>query len=170
MVICLLMYKFKCSTYISGMNKEKVKDFIFNVFSPVALGAVVGLLTKDDFSYLDTLNRKINIPNITFPIVWTGLYLLQGIWYNQYLKLEDNKTIKTIYWASIAVNLLFTPILFTFHLPLLAMIDVIVLIGLIGYLFFYCLKKKYKIAYLYLPYMIWLIIAFSLMLDILIHN
>lgn len=169
-MICSICIKINGLAYIKSMNKGKVKEFIFNVFSPLLLGSVIGLLTKDDFSYLDTLNRKINIPNIVFPIVWSGLYLLQGVWYNQYLKLENNKTIRFIYWTSIAVNLLFTPILFTYQLPSLAIIDVIVLICLIGYLFFYCITKKYKIAYLYLPYMIWLIIAFSLMVDILIHN
>ncbi len=152
------------------MRKDNVINFIFNVFTPLILGAIMGLLTKDDYSYLDSINRTIMVPNIVFPIVWSILYLLQGIWYHLYLKMENEPKIDTIYWLSILVNLLFMPLLFTFKQPILAMIDVIVLIFLIGYLFFYSLGKKYKIGYLYLPYLLWLIVAFSLMLDILIHN
>ena len=62
-MICSICIKVNGLAYIKSMNKGKVKEFIFNVFSPLLLGSVIGLLTKDDFSYLDTLNRKINIPN-----------------------------------------------------------------------------------------------------------
>ena len=153
------------------MKKNQVINFVFNVFTPLILGAIVGFLTKNDYSYLESLNRTIIIPPIVFPIVWSILYLLQGIWYHLFLKIEpDNDKIESIYWGSIAVNLLFTPLLFTFQFPVFAFIDVIILVLLIGYLFFYSLSKKYKIAYLYVPYMLWLMLATALMFDILLHN
>ena len=61
------------------MKKNQVINFVFNVFTPLILGAIVGFLTKNDYSYLDSLNRTIIIPPIVFPIVWSILYLLQGI-------------------------------------------------------------------------------------------
>ena len=153
------------------MKKNQVINFVFNVFTPLILGAIVGFLTKNDYSYLESLNRTIIIPPIVFPIVWSILYLLQGIWYHLFLKIEpENDKIESIYWGSIAANLLFTPLLFTFQFPVFAFIDVIVLVLLIGYLFFYSLSKKYKIAYLYVPYMLWLMLATALMFDILLHN
>lgn len=75
-----------------------------------------------------------------------------------------------VYWISIVVNLLYTPVFFNLHLNYLSTLIVISLIGLIGYLFVYSNKKKYKIAYLYVPYLLWLTVALTLMIDILIHN
>lgn len=158
------------SSYNRNMRKEKIINFIVSVFIPIILGTFVGLLFKDDFDYIESLNRVIKVPTIVFPIVWSILYLLQGIWYFLYLKKERNQNIIAIYWASVLVNLLFTPILFSFHLNLLATIIVITLLALIGYLFYYSLKKDYKFGYFYVPYLLWLIVALSLMVDILIHN
>lgn len=153
------------------MKKEKIIRFIFNVFTPLILGSIIGLLTMDSFSYLEQLNRKIVVPPIVFPIVWSILYLLQGIWYYLYKKIGDkNEKITQVYWLFIIVNLLFTPLLFVFHLNILALIDVILLMILIGILFVHSLNKKYKIAYLYIPYLLWLVVAFSLMIDIVVHN
>lgn len=152
------------------MKKQKVIQFIINVFTPILLGTLIGLVYKDDFNYVSSLNRVIKFPSILFPIIWSVLYLLQGLWYYFYLKKEKNTTVMYAYWISIVVNLLYTPVFFNLHLNYLSTLIVISLIVLIWYLFVYSNKKKYKIAYLYVPYLLWLTVALTLMIDILIHN
>lgn len=147
------------------------KHLIFNILLPLILGSIVGLISKDDFNYLETINRHIIIPNIVFPIVWSVLYVLMGLWsyYYEENHPQDKVTI-TLYYISLLVNIAFTPILFILHLNVLALIDVAILLILITYLFVKSLIKKDKFSYLLVPYVIWLCLALSLMVDIVASN
>ena len=125
---------------------------------------------KNDFSYLETLNRTIIIPPIVFPIAWTILYVTMGIWAYLYDRDFDDNKILSIYYIALLFNLLFSIVLFTLEMPLLAFIDVVVLIIMIGYLFIKTLKNEKKYGFILLPYLLWLFVALSLIIDILIHN
>lgn len=151
--------------------KNNIFKLAFNILIPLLLSFLVFLATKNDISYLETLNRKIVLPNMVYPIVWSVLYVLMGIWIYFYEKNhpDDKKTI-VVYWLSVSVNLMFSFILFSFHQILLAFFDVIVLLIMIGYLFIKNLLKKEKYAYLLLPYIVWLCLATSLMVDLIVHN
>lgn len=151
--------------------KNNIFKLTFNILIPLLLSFLVFLATKNGISYLETLNRKIVLPNIVYPIVWSVLYVLMGIWIYFYEKNhpDDKKTI-VVYWISVFVNLMFSFILFSFHQILLAFFDVIVLLIMIGYLFIKNLLQKEKYAYLLLPYIVWLCLATSLMVDLIVHN
>lgn len=151
--------------------KNNIFKLAFNILIPLLLSFLVFLATKNDISYLETLNRKIVLPNMVYPIVWSVLYVLMGIWIYFYEKNhpDDKKTI-VVYWISIFVNLMFSFILFSFHQILLAFFDVIVLLIMIGYLFIKNLLQKEKYAYLLLPYIVWLCLATSLMVDLIVYN
>lgn len=153
------------------MNKKEILKIAFYTLLPIILGSIVGFAVKDDYEYIESLNKVINIPTIVFPIVWSILYILMGIWSYLYDHEypEDNMTL-SIYWISLFVNLLFSPLLFIFEQNVLATIDVVVLIVMVGYLFWKTLKNNNKFAYLLLPYLLWLFTALTLMIDILIHN
>lgn len=151
--------------------KNNIFKLAFNILIPLLLSFLVFLATKNDISYLETLNRKIVLPNMVYPIVWSVLYVLMGIWIYFYEKNhpDDKKTI-VVYWISVFVNLMFSFILFSFHQILLAFFDVIVLLIMIGYLFIKNLLQKEKYAYFLLPYIVWLCLATSLMVDLIVHN
>lgn len=152
------------------MNKKEIAKIAFYVLFPLALGSIVGFLVKNDFSYLETLNRTIIIPPIVFPIAWTILYVTMGIWAYLYDHDFDDNKILSIYYIALLFNLLFSIVLFTLEMPLLAFIDVVVLIIMIGFLFIKTLKNEKKYGFILLPYLLWLFVALSLMIDILIHN
>lgn len=152
------------------MNKKEIAKIAFYVLFPLALGSIVGFLVKNDFSYLETLNRTIIIPPIVFPIAWTILYVTMGIWAYLYDRDFDDNKILSIYYIALLFNLLFSIVLFTLEMPLLAFIDVVVLIIMIGFLFIKTLKNEKKYGFILLPYLLWLFVAVSLMIDILIHN
>lgn len=123
--------------------KNNIFKLAFNILIPLLLSFLVFLATKNDISYLETLNRKIVLPNMVYPIVWSVIYVLMGIWIYFYEKNhpDDKKTI-VVYWLSVFVNLMFSFILFSFHQILLAFFDVIVLLIMIGYLFIKNLLQK----------------------------
>lgn len=153
------------------MKEINWKHLIFNILLPLVLGSIVGLISKEDFNYLETINRHIIIPNIVFPIVWSVLYVLMGIWSYYYEERHpQDKTTITLYYISLVVNIAFTPILFILHLNVLALIDVAILLILITYLFIKSLMNKDKFSYLLVPYVIWLCLALSLMVDIVASN
>lgn len=152
------------------MNKKEIGKIAFYVLFPLVLGSIVGFLVKNDFSYLETLNRTIIIPPIVFPIAWTILYVTMGIWAYFYDRDFDDNKILSIYYIALLFNLLFSIVLFTLEMPLLAFIDVVILIIMIGYLFIKTLKNEKKYGFILLPYLLWLFVALSLIIDILIHN
>ena len=157
-------------TYNSNMKKLNIGTLLFDVFTPLILGSILGILVKDDFSYLETLNRNIVVPPVVFIIVWSILYLLMGLWYYLYEKNENKDYIKNLYWISLFVNLMFTPTLFLLKNIYLALINVIILLGLIIYIFINGIKNKQKYSYLLLPYIIWLFVALTIMIDLVSLN
>ena len=152
------------------MKPFELDKFLLYVFSPLLLGTIVGFLFKDYFSVLEQFNRNIIIPPIAFIIVWSVLYLLMGIWYYIYDRDDGEKRIKKLYWILLIVNLLFTPILFYFKNIFLAMVDVIILLAGIGIIFVMGIKQKRKYTYLLLPYILWLLTALTLTIDLLANN
>lgn len=150
------------------MKRLNISYSLFKILTPILIGSVVGLFFKDNTSYIEQLNRNIEVPAILFPIVWSILYVLIGIWYFFYEK-EDNKKNNIIYYILLFINFMFTPVLFYFHNIVLALIiSIILLLGNI-YLLFSSLKLG-KYWYLLIPYIIWLVFANILMFDLLINN
>ena len=152
------------------MKKNEIGKLLFNVFTPLLLGMIISFLYRDNFSFVQNLNRTFVVPSFVFPIVWSILYVLMGIYYHFLDKETNNDKFKTIYWISLFVNLMFTPILFGINNLVLATIDVAILLGLIIYLFVISMLQKKKYGYLLIPYLIWLLAALTLMIDLLIKN
>ncbi len=149
---------------------KKLFKSLFYILIPLFLGVVISLIYKDNFNFINSLNRTIKVPSITFPIVWSILYLLNGIFYYFLKKDRDVKEIIKLFWISLFINLLFVPIFFGLNNLVISFIDIIVLLLIVIYLFVKLLVKKKKYSYLLVPYILWLIIALSLSLDLLINN
>jgi tryptophan-rich sensory protein len=150
------------------MKRIEIKDLVINILIPVASGTLVGLIFKDYTSSIEEFNRSIVVPPIIFPIVWSVLYILMGVWF-YFFGMEASTKQKIYYYALLGVNLLFTPVLFYFkNITLSLVITLILLIGN-SYLFINYLKKDKK-SYILLPYLIWLVVANVLMLDLFINN
>lgn len=137
---------------------------------PLLLGLIVGVVLKEDFSYIESLPRTIKVPSIVFPIVWTILYILMGIYKELYDEDETkDKNLEVPYYLSLLFNVLFSFLLFAFHQKFLALLDLVILIALVGYLFVNGWRNKKKYSYLLIPHLLWLFVALSLMLDIVSH-
>ena len=109
-------------------------------------------------------------PGIVFGIAWTTIMVLFSIYLGILFQDENTKKNKILYGIQIILNVSWNFLFFNQHLVLLALINILFLTAIVFYFFFKGSKKTTKVKYLLLPYMIWLCIANSLNLYILIHN
>jgi len=150
------------------MKKIDISDLVIDILIPLGTGTIIGLLFQNYTSSIEEFNRTIVVPPILFPIVWSILYILIGIWY-YFFGMEASTKQKILYYVLLGINLLFTPVLFYFkNIVLSLVITVVLLLGNI-YLFIYSIRLDKK-GYVLLPYLIWLLFANVLMVDLLINN
>lgn len=144
-------------------------DLVFNLLFPLLVNFVISMLLGNFSSYYSSLNSLIRVPSVLFPIIWSILYLLIG--YVSY-KLDELADVKgsNIFYLQFLFNVLWTPLFFGLHLPIISAIDIVVLLGLSIYMLIYLFKKNKNLAYLWIPYVSWLAFATFLNISIAILN
>lgn len=136
------------------MKKIDYKKLIISVAIPLLLGGGVGFLIKNA-----TKSYNGFIPGYIFPIVWTILYILMGI--ASYLIRDDKKLLKT-YSLNLVINLLWPIIFFLLKLNFIALLDLTFLIIVVVYMIKKFYEKNKLSAFLLIPYLLWLFVAFIL--------
>ena len=139
---------------------NKINTYITSILIPVILGSIVGFIVSGFIGYNSLQKPFLAPPSITFPIVWSILYILMGISYGilKSNNLTDRK-IDLIYYIQLGVNLLWPIIFFMLKWRLFAFICII----LLAILIIVMIKKFYnknKIAgLLQIPYLLWILFA-----------
>ncbi len=106
-----------------------------------------------------------------FGVAWTTIMICFSIYLGkQFLDNEHIKNLSFIFILEFILNVSWNFIFFNQHQVLIGLITIILLTSLIFHYFFNLSKKVGNYKYLLLPYMIWLCIATSLNLYILVHN
>ena len=149
--------------------KEKIFHF-FQIFSPLILGSLVGFVIKDFMDYSSLNQPPFAPPGMVFPIAWTILYVLMGISYYLYRKVDNDKTLITIYYLQLFLNLTWTFIFFVFKMRFLAIFWILAIILLVFYLITKFWNIKKESAYLLIPYLLWLVFAMYLTIGIFLLN
>ena len=87
------------------MNKKTT--YLISIITPLLLGGIVGFIISPSIDYSSLQKPFLAPPSITFPIVWSILYLLMGISYGilKSNNLTDSK-IDLIYYTQLVFNLL----------------------------------------------------------------
>ncbi len=144
-------------------------DLVFNLLFPLLVNFVISMLLGDFSSYYSNFNSLIYVPSILFPIVWSILYLIIG--YVSY-KLDEVMDVKgsKIFYIQLLFNVLWTPLFFGLHLPIVSAIDILILLGLCIYMLIYLFKNNNNLACLWILYVIWLTFATFLNISIAILN
>ncbi|TXD48888.1 TspO/MBR family protein [Polaribacter sp. IC073] len=109
-------------------------------------------------------------PGIVFGIAWTLIMICFSIYLGKLFSQENTQKNKLIFLFQFVLNVSWNFIFFNQHLVLFGLFTIVLLTSL---LFIYYFKRSDKVnnyKYLLLPYMIWLCIATSLNLYILVHN
>ena len=150
---------------------DKVKIYAVSIVVPLALGALVGLITSQFMDY-ETLNKPpLAPPSILFPIAWSILYLLMGIGYGM-LKADGiaDGSARMLYIAQLAVNLLWPVAFFVLKWRLFAFIWILLLDALVIAMAVSFYRRKTSAGLLQLPYILWVLFASYLNLGIVLMN
>jgi tryptophan-rich sensory protein len=140
-----------------------------NVINLIFLTLVVGSLASSnsgtDLWYQGLVKSNLNPPGYVFGIVWPILYLFMGItaW-------RTYNTIKNIFYIQLFLNAIWSWLFFSFQLPLISLIDLWLLIFINIKILFMIYKEDKLAAFLYVPYIMWLLFASYLNLFIVFNN
>ena len=141
----------------------------FSVFIYVILALIIGSLassnTVDDVWYQALIKSPLNPPGYVFGIVWPILYLLMSI--SAFRTFNETKN---LFLIQLLFNALWSWLFFAFQMPLVALLNIWLLIYLnikINLKMFYIDKLS---GLLFIPYVLWLFFASYLNLFIVFNN
>lgn len=144
--------------------------FIIINFGGLAIGSWLmnnGPLTE----WYTSLNKAPwSPPGFVFGIAWTIIMICFSIYLGRLFIKAYNPKLLVIFSIQFILNVSWNYIFFNQHLVLFGLITIILLTSLLCYYFFQLSQKIRNYKFLLLPYIIWLCIATSLNLYILIHN
>ncbi|WP_392348213.1 TspO/MBR family protein [uncultured Polaribacter sp.] len=109
-------------------------------------------------------------PGFVFGIAWTLIMICFSIYLGKLFTEDNTSKNRTIFLIQFVLNVSWNFIFFNQHLVLFALINILLLTSLIFVYFFKLSSAVNNYKYLLLPYMLWLCIATSLNLYILVHN
>lgn len=123
----------------------------------------MGIITRANIHpwYENLAKSLLTPPDISFAIVWPILYLLLAIvGLNLFIK-KKNCSLKqrVIYSVQLVLNWLWTPVFFSFHWVDIAYLILVSMVILTTILICDLYNNQRKLAYLLIPYLIWILFA-----------
>jgi benzodiazapine receptor len=134
---------------------EKMKYILLIL---VVLTSVIGSLantyiTSDDW-YAELIKSPLNPPSYVFGIVWPILYIMMA-----FVSFKVAEKISLIFILQLVLNAAWSWIFFFFQAPVIAFVDIGILIYLNHRILNIIKNQSSVLFYLYLPYFLWLIFA-----------
>jgi len=139
----------------------------------VAVAAASGILTPPGAWYEGLTKPPGTPPDLVFPIAWTLLYALMAVaawlvWLR--VGLGEGLAAFVPFLGQLGANGLWSPLFFGYQLPLLALVDLVVLWGLIALTMRRFHGHRPLAAGLLAPYLLWVTYAGYLNAGILLLN
>ena len=155
------------------MLKNKFISFVLFfiiTYSASFIGGFVTFSFKEPW-YSELIKSNFSPPDWIFAPVWTTLYLMMtlAIWFYWHSKKMDIGTIY-VYFIHIIFNTTWSIVFFAFHNILLALINLMILVYLIIILILRFKRVNKVSAYLMIPYLLWVVYALFLNLNLFILN
>ncbi|MCM1300604.1 MAG: tryptophan-rich sensory protein [Alistipes senegalensis] len=142
---------------------KKIHCYLLPLLLCFALGGVASLLQTDALRewYPYLAKPALTPPAIVFPIAWSILYACIGISAGLVL---STCTVKRhaamIFWyLQLALNFLWSILFFTLRNPTLALIDIAVLDILVVLYIVFSARVRRAAAWLFVPYLCWILFA-----------
>jgi len=153
------------------MSKLKIIIiFLIINFGGLAIGSLL-MENGPTSSWYTNLNKAPwTPPGWVFGAAWTIIMICFSIYLGILFSKENTRKTRIIFLVQFVLNVSWNYIFFNQHLVLIGLISISLLTSLLFYYFFKLSKKVGAYKYLLLPYMVWLCIATSLNLYILVHN
>ena len=129
------------------------------------IGSLANIFINSDTWYVDLVKSPLNPPSFVFGIVWPILYALMA-----FVAFKSADKIWKLFIPQLILNAAWSWIFFYMHAPLLALINISILIFL-NLKILVILKIESKLLFwLYLPYVLWLSFAAFLNASIVFLN
>ena len=152
------------SLEIDSLLNKKLSVFAFT-FLALLFGGLSSSNTGDDIWYQELTKSSLNPPGYVFGIVWPILYMFISI--SAYRAFEK---IYKIFFVQLFFNTIWSWLFFAFHLPVIALLDIWLLIFLNVKITIVLFKTDRISTFLFIPYVLWLCFASYLNLFIVINN
>lgn len=129
------------------------------------IGSLANIFINSDTWYVDLVKSPLNPPGFVFGIVWPILYALMA-----FVSFKSADKIWKLFIPQLILNAAWSWMFFFMHAPLLALINISILIFL-NQKILVILKIESKLLFwLYLPYVLWLSFAAFLNASIVFLN
>ena len=135
------------------------------VFLALVLGGLASSNTSTDVWYQALNKSDLNPPGYVFGIVWPILYILMSV--SAYRTFTDTGR---VFFIQLVFNTAWSWMFFSFHMSLVALLNIWLLIYLNASLTLKMFKIDRLSAILYSPYVLWLLFASYLNLFIVLNN
>jgi len=151
----------------------KLKKLLFYLIGTFLFGVIGALLGGGTSQIYTSLNKPpLSPPGIVFPIVWSILYLLMGIG-AYFLSNERNYETSDIlkaYWIQLVLNALWPLVFWRLQAFWLAAIIIILMLVLVAWIIIKAYNINKLSAYMFIPYLVWLLFALYLNIGIAVLN
>ena len=150
-----------------SLDSFRVRRFtlIVAVILAAALGSLASTSAGTDSWYLLLNKSELNPPSYIFGVVWPILYILMMV--SAFLA---HKKIFSIFIIQLFFNAAWSWLFFRFQMPLIALLDIYLLIAINIYILNLMYKENKLAFFLFIPYVIWISFASYLNLFIVINN
>ena len=150
-----------------SINSCRVRRFtlIVAVILAATIGSMASTSAGTDSWYLLLNKSELNPPSYVFGIVWPILYILMMV--SAFL---THKKIFSIFIIQLFFNAAWSWLFFRFQMPLIALLDIYLLIAINIYILNLMYKENKLAFFLFIPYVIWISFASYLNLFIVINN
>ena len=150
-----------------SINSCRVRRFtlIVAVILAAAIGSMASTSASTDSWYLLLNKSELNPPSYVFGIVWPILFILMmGSAFLAY------KKVFSIFIVQLFLNAAWSWLFFRFQMPLIALLDIYLLIAINIYILNLMYKENKLAFFLFIPYVVWISFASYLNLFIVINN
>ena len=129
------------------------------------IGSFANVYINSDTWYEELIKSPLNPPSYVFGIVWPILYAIMA-----FVSFKMAEKISSLFILQLLANGVWSWIFFYFHLPVIALIDISILIYLNQKILKILRNESIALFYMYLPYLVWLSFAAFLNASIIFLN
>ena len=152
------------STYLNLPRVRRLTLILAIIFA-ATIGSMASSSAGYDFWYLSLEKSRLNPPSFVFAIVWPLLYILMMV--SSYL---TYKKVFSIFIIQLFFNAIWSWLFFRFQMPLVALLDIYLLIAINIYILYLMFIESKLAFFLFIPYFVWISFASYLNLYIVINN
>jgi tryptophan-rich sensory protein len=138
---------------------------IVAVILAAAIGSMASTSASSDSWYLSLNKSELNPPSYVFGIVWPILYIFMMV--SAFLA---HKKVFSLFIVQLFFNAMWSWLFFRFQMPLMALLDIYLLIVINIYILNLMYKENKVAFFLFVPYVLWISFASYLNVFIVINN